>query len=106
MTTLKAVLTKTGEFHLAEPDDLKALSLEMPQAARDSQRAASSVLAAGVELRDDGYAWIPEAWIRSQCPAGPETQEAITNMLEAVQRFGWYDPVRMVVRAHIVWIDA
>jgi hypothetical protein len=53
------------------------------------------------------HAWISQAALRAWPPLADEAwwQEGLTQMITAVQRFGWIDEVNQSIRAHIEYIS-
>jgi hypothetical protein len=98
-TSMIIVVGDAGELTLTDESNFKELSLQMPSAASSSDAATVALASAGVDLQD-GYAWFPADWLLSQRPA-PEWQSSVRGILDAVERFGWYDRESDRVRVHI-----
>jgi hypothetical protein len=66
--------------------------------------AVQAELLAGVAISSDGeHAWISEQALREWPGLKSEAwwQDGLTNMIAAVQKFGWIDNVNHSIRAHI-----
>jgi predicted transcriptional regulator len=66
--------------------------------------AMQAELLGRLALRSDAkHAWISEQALREWPELGSEAwwQEGLTNMIAAVQKFGWIDNVNHSIRAHI-----
>ena len=66
--------------------------------------ALQSELLGRVAVSSDGeYAWISEKALREWPGLASETwwQDGLSNMITAVQKFGWIDQVNQSIRAHI-----
>jgi len=69
----------------------------------ESQAMQDELLGRAAISHDREHAWIAERWLREWPPLAGESwwQDGLTNMIAAVQRFGWIDQTNHSIRAHI-----
>jgi hypothetical protein len=69
----------------------------------ENQAAQDELLGRAAISHDHEHAWISERWLREWPPLAGESwwQDGLTDMIAAVQRFGWIDQTNHSIRAHI-----
>jgi hypothetical protein len=69
----------------------------------ENQATQDELLGRAAIRHDREHAWIAERWLREWPPLAAESwwQDGLTNMIAAVQRFGWIDQTNHSIRAHI-----
>jgi predicted transcriptional regulator len=95
------VIASSRSVEIDDPGNFKAFSVRI-EGAMDA--AVQEKLLGSVALRSDReHAWISEQVLRDWPSLRYEAwwQDGLSNMIAAVQKFGWIDQVNHSIRAHI-----
>ncbi|MBR1230336.1 MULTISPECIES: hypothetical protein [unclassified Bradyrhizobium] len=95
------VIASSRSVEIDDPENFKAFSVRI-EGAMDSTVQAK--LLGSVAVRSDReHAWISEKVLRDWPSLTYEAwwQDGLSNMIAAVQKFGWNDQVNHSIRAHI-----
>jgi len=98
------VVASNRSVEIEDPRNFKAFSVRI-EGSTDA--AAPAELLAGVAVRSDGeHAWISETALRQWPSLKSESwwQDGLSNMIAAVQKFGWIDQTNRAIRAHIEYL--
>jgi predicted transcriptional regulator len=102
------IIRISARNHLIEIDDprnFKAFSVRI-EGSFDDPAVQAELLGQVASSSDREHAWISEKALREwpQLAAKPWWQEGLSNMITAVQRFGWIDEANHSIRAHIEYV--
>jgi hypothetical protein len=91
-------------IEIDDPRNFKALSVRIEGSFDPAVEA--QLLGRVAPSSDREHAWISEKVLRewSQLSAEAWWQEGLSNMIGAVQRFGWIDEASHSIRAHIEYV--
>jgi predicted transcriptional regulator len=96
------IVAQSRSVAIDDPRNFRAFSVRIE--GRFDDPAALAELLGRVAVRSDlEHAWISEQALRDwpSLKAEPWWQDGLTNMIAAVQKFGWIDQDSRSVRAHI-----
>jgi hypothetical protein len=96
------IIAASGSVEIDDARNFRAFSVRIE--GRSDGPAAEAELLSRVALSHDGeHAWISEKVLREWPGLAPESwwQDGLTNMIAAVQKFGWIDNANDSIRAHI-----
>lgn len=90
-------------IEIEEPRNFRAFSVRIEGPIGAGVRA--ELLRRVVVSHDREHAWISEKALRDWPALKSEAwwQEGLSNMMAAVQKFGWIDQANQSIRAHIVY---
>jgi len=95
------VIGASREIEIDDPENFRAFSVRIygPISAEVQVELLDRVAAS----HDRQYAWISERALREWPSLKSEAwwQEGLSNMIAAVQKFGWIDQANQSIRAHI-----
>jgi predicted transcriptional regulator len=95
------VIASSRSVEIDDVRNFKAFSLRIEGSMGP---AAQAELLSGVAVSSDReHAWISEKALRDWPSLASEEwwQDGLSNMIAAVQKFGWIDQVNHAIRAHI-----
>ena len=95
------VVAPSRAIEIDDPRNFKAFSVRI-EGLMDP--AAQAELLSRIAVSSDReHAWISEQALRDWPALASEGwwQDGLSNMIEAVQKFGWIDQVNQSIRAHI-----
>jgi predicted transcriptional regulator len=95
-------LGQDGSVEIDDPANFRAFSVRIE--GRFDDPAVEAELLGRVAVKSDReHAWISEQALRDWPQLKPETwwQDGLSQMIAAVQKFGWIDPANHSIRAHI-----
>jgi hypothetical protein len=96
------IIASSRSVEIEDPQNFKAFSFRIEGPFDDP--ALQSELLGRVALGSDReHAWISEKALREwpQLSAEAWWQQGLSNMIAAVQKFGWIDQVNRTIRTHI-----
>ena len=95
------IIGANRSLEIDDPKNFKAFSVRI-EGAIDPEIQAELLGRVAVS-RDDEHAWISEKVLREWPSLKSEAwwQEGLSNMMAAVQKFGWIDQANQSIRAHI-----
>lgn len=99
------IVASRSSIEIDDAHNFKAFAVRIEGTFDDS--VVQAELLGRVALRSDGeHAWISERALREWPQFKSESwwQEGLTNMIAAVQKFGWIDNVNHSIRAHIEYV--
>ncbi len=98
------VIEANRTIEIDDARNFKAFAVRMEGSFNEAVQAE---LLGRIAVSSDGeHAWISEKALR-QWPAlasEPWWQDGLSNMIAAVQRFGWIDSANQSIRAHIEYL--
>ena len=96
------IIASSRSVEIEDPRNFKAFSVRI-EGRFDDPAVRSDLLGRVASSSDHEHAWISEKALREwpSLAAEPWWQEGLSNMIAAVQRFGWIDQVKHTIRAHI-----
>ena len=95
------LIAKSRSIEIDDPKNFRAFSVRIEGAREPSVQAE---LLGRIALKHDGeHAWISEKALREWPSLKSEAwwQEGLSNMMAAVQKFGWIDQANQSIRAHL-----
>ena len=95
------VIASSRSVEIDDPENFRAFSVRIEGAM---ESALQSELIGRVAVSSDReYAWISEKALREWPSHVSEEwwQQGLSNMIAAVQKFGWIDQANQSIRAHI-----
>ena len=98
------VVTSSRSIEIDDPRNFKAFSVRI-EGSMDP--AAQAELLSRIAVSSDReHAWISEQALRDWPALALEGwwQDGLSNMMAAVQKFGWIDQVNRSIRAHIEYV--
>jgi len=95
------VIASSRSVEIGDPKNFKAFSVRIEGAMGPDLR--SELLGRVAVSSDSEYAWISEQALREWPSFASEEwwQQGLSNMIAAVQKFGWIDQANQSIRAHI-----
>jgi hypothetical protein len=92
-------------IEIDDPRNFKAFSVRI-EGPFDDPAVEAELLGRVASSSDREHAWISERVLREwpQLSAEAWWQEGLSNMIAAVQRFGWIDEASHSIRAHIEYL--
>jgi predicted transcriptional regulator len=95
------VVASSRAIEIDDPRNFKSFSVRIEGPMDPAAQA--ELLSRIAVSRDREHAWISEQALRDWPALALEGwwQDGLSNMIEAVQKFGWIDPVNQSIRAHI-----
>ena len=95
------VVASSRSVEIGEPRNFKAFSVRIEGAMESTVQA--ELLGRVAVGSDREHAWISEQVLRDWPSLAQEAwwQDGLSNMIAAVQKFGWVDQVNRSIRAHI-----
>jgi hypothetical protein len=92
-------------IEIDDPRNFKAFAVRI-EGAFDDAAVQAELLGRVASSSDRKHAWISEKVLREwpQLSAEAWWQEGLSNMIAAVQRFGWIDQGNHSIRAHIEYV--
>jgi hypothetical protein len=99
------IIASIRAVEIEDPRNFKAFSVRI-EGTLDDPAARSELLGRVAASSDDEHAWISEKVLREwpELSAEPWWQEGLSQMIAAVQRFGWIDQANHTIRAHIEYV--
>jgi predicted transcriptional regulator len=99
------ISARDHSIEIDDPRNFKAFSVRI-EGSFDDPAVQSELLDQVASSSDREHAWISEKVLREwpQLAAKPWWQEGLSNMIAAVQRFGWIDEANRSIRAHIEYV--
>jgi hypothetical protein len=96
------IIAATRSIELEDTRNFRAFAVRI-QGPFENEAEQDELLGRAAISHDREHAWISERWLREWPPLAAESwwQDGLTNMIEAVQRFGWIDQTNHSIRAHI-----
>ena len=96
------IIAASRSIELEDASNFRAFAVRI-EGPFESQAVQDEVLGRAAISYDREHAWIAERWLREWQPLAGESwwQDGLTNMIAAVQRFGWIDQTNHSIRAHI-----
>ena len=96
------IIASGRSVEIDDARNFKAFSVRI-EGSFDDPAAQAELLGRVALSSDSEHAWISEKVLREwpQLSAESWWQEGLSNMIEAVQRFGWIDQANHSIRAHI-----
>jgi hypothetical protein len=98
------VIASSRAVEIDDTGNFKAFAVRMEGAFDEAVRAE---LLGRIAVRSDReHAWISQAVLRQWPSLASESwwQDGLSNMIAAVQRFGWIDSANQSIRAHIEYL--
>ena len=95
------MIAKSRSIEIDDPKNFRAFSVRIEGAL---EPAAQAELLGRIAVKHDReHAWISEKALRNWPSLKSEAwwQDGLSNMIAAVQKFGWIDQVNHSIRAHI-----
>jgi hypothetical protein len=95
------VIASSRSVEIEEPGNFRAFAVRI-EGTMDATMQAE--LLGRIAVRSDReHVWISERVLRDWPSLTSEAwwQDGLSNMIAAVQKFGWIDPVNRSIRAHI-----
>ena len=95
------LVASSRSIEIDDPGNFKAFSVRI-EGSMDSAMQAELLHRVAVSS-DREHAWISEKVLREWPPLKSEEwwQQGLSNMIAAVQKFGWIDQANQSIRAHI-----
>jgi len=96
------VIASSRSIEIADPRNFKAFSVRI-EGGFDGATAEAELLGRIAVKRDGDHAWIAEQALREWPSLQSKSwwQDGLSNMIAAVQKFGWIDSASGSIRAHI-----
>jgi len=96
------IIAATRSIELEDTRNFRAFAVRI-EGKFENQTEQDELLGRAAISHDREHAWISERWLREWPPLAAESwwQDGLTNMIAAVQRFGWIDQTSHSIRAHI-----
>jgi predicted transcriptional regulator len=96
------IIASSRSVEIDDPTNFKAFSVRI-EGRFDDPAVEAELLGRIAVNHDREHAWISEKALREWPSLAPETwwQDGLTNMIAAVQKFGWVDNASHSIRAHI-----
>jgi hypothetical protein len=98
------VIASSRAIEIDEARNFKAFAVRVEGAFDEAVQAE---LLGRIAVRSDReHAWISEEVLRQwpSLASEPWWQDGLSNMIAAVQRFGWIDSANQSIRAHIEYV--
>lgn len=95
------IIGESRAIEIEDPKNFKAFSVRIEGPI--SAEVQAELLRRVAVTSDYGHAWISEKTLREWPSLTSEAwwQEGLSNMMAAVQKFGWIDQANQSIRAHI-----
>jgi predicted transcriptional regulator len=95
------IVTSNRTVEIEDPQNFKAFSVRIEGPVEPARQA--ELLDRVAVSSDREHAWISEKTLRDWPSLTSEAwwQEGLSNMIAAVQKFGWIDDTNHSIRAHI-----
>ena len=105
-TVLIKVVAASQSIEIDDPSNFRAFAVRI-EGPFDHQGKKDALLSRLASSHDREYAWISEASLRAWPTLTDKTwwQDGLTGMISAVQRFGWIDNEKCLIRAHIEYLE-
>jgi hypothetical protein len=99
------ITASSQAIEIDDPDNFKAFSVRI-EGSFDDPAVQAELLGRVALSSDREHAWISEKVLREWPSLAAESwwQEGLSNMIAAVQRFGWIDEANHSIRAHIEYV--
>jgi hypothetical protein len=99
------IAASSRAIEIDEPNNFKAFSVRI-EGSFDDPALQAELLGRVALSSDREHAWISEKVLREWPSLAAESwwQEGLSNMIAAVQRFGWIDEANHSIRAHIEYV--
>jgi predicted transcriptional regulator len=99
------IAASSRAIEIDEPNNFKAFSVRI-EGSFDDPALQAELLDRVALSSDREHAWISEKVLREWPSLAAESwwQEGLSNMIAAVQRFGWIDEANHSIRAHIEYV--
>jgi hypothetical protein len=96
------IIAATRSIELEDARNFRAFAVRI-EGTFENQATLDELLGRAAISHDREHAWIAERWLREWPSLAGESswQDGLTNMIAAVQRFGWVDQTNHSIRAHI-----
>jgi hypothetical protein len=96
------IIASDRQVEIDDARNFKAFSVRI-EGPFDDPALQAELLGRVALMGDCGHAWISERALREWPSLASEAwwQEGLTNMIAAVQKFGWIDSANHSIRAHI-----
>jgi hypothetical protein len=93
---------RAAQFEIDDPENFRTFSVRI-EGSMDPALQAELLGLAAVSGSDREHAWISEGALREWPSLKSEGwwQDGLSNMIAAVQKFGWIDQANHSIRAHI-----
>jgi predicted transcriptional regulator len=95
------IMAPSGTLEIADPENFRAFSVRIEGTMDPAVQA--EFLGRVAVSSDREHAWISETALREWPSLKAEGwwQDSLSNMIAAVQKFGWIDQANRSIRAHI-----
>ena len=98
------IIASSRSVEIDDPTNFRAFSVRIEGRMAPALQAE---LLGGIAVHsNDEHAWISEMALREwpSLKSEPWWQDGLSNMIAAVQKFGWIDQANQSIRAHIEYV--
>jgi predicted transcriptional regulator len=99
------ISASSRSVEIDDPGNFRSFSVRV-EGRFDDPAVEAELLGRIAVMRDSEHAWISEQALRDwpQLTSEAWWQDGLTNMIAAVQKFGWIDNANHSIRAHIDYV--